>query len=363
MSSGASISSTKATDLNHRGLQAAGRNEDRIISVSGVPRLKGGVFIEAVMHEAPVREAMLDYSVTILATSIIISVLTAASVFFAIHMLLVRPMMRIERSMTRFRRAPEDPSTVIVPSDRRDEVGSAERELAAMQADLRLALVQRTRLAALGTAVSKINHDLRNMLSSAQLFVDRLEKSEDPLVQRLAPKLVGAIGRAVSLCTNTLRYGRAEETPPQLRYFDLRELTDDVAANAFSAGDGLAEWKNNVGEDLMITADPDQIFRVLLNLARNAAQAIEVSGRPGEVIFDARIEDGKVHIEVQDTGPGIPEAAQARLFEPFSSVARPGGSGLGLAIAAELVSAHGGILQLLRTGPDGTVFRITLPQE
>ena len=340
-----------------------GRDEDRVISVRGVPRLKAGLYIEAVMREAPVRTAMLDYSVNILAVSIIVSVLTAASVFGAIHILLVRPMMRIERSMTRFRRAPEDPGAVIEPSDRRDEVGSAERELAAMQADLRLALNQRARLAALGTAVSKINHDLRNMLSSAQLFVDRLEKSEDPLVQRLAPKLVAAIGRAVALCTNTLRYGRAEETPPELRPFDLRKLAEDVGANAFSSSDGPADWKNHVKEDLVVIADPDQIFRVLLNLARNAAQAIEVSGRRGEVAFDAFRDAGEVHIEVRDTGPGVPEAARARLFEPFASVQRPGGSGLGLAIAAELVSAHRGTLKLVRTGPEGTVFRISLPQE
>jgi signal transduction histidine kinase len=201
------------------------------------------------------------------------------------------------------------------------------------------------------------------MLSSAQLFVDRLEKSEDPLVQRLAPKLVAAIGRAVALCTNTLRYGRAEETAPQPRSFNLRKLADDVAANAFLNEEGLASFRNQVPEALTLVADPDQTFRVLLNLARNAMQAIEVTGKRGEVTFDAYTSGRAIHVEVKDTGPGIPEAAQARLFEPFASVQRPGGSGLGLAIAAELVRAHRGEIKLVRTGPEGTVFRIELPQE
>ncbi|MFZ1990450.1 MAG: HAMP domain-containing sensor histidine kinase [Alphaproteobacteria bacterium] len=336
---------------------------DRIISVRGKPRFKGGVYIEAVMSEAPVRDAMFGYSHTIIESSILISVLTAAAVFAAINILLVHPMMGIERSMARFRAAPEDPSAIIVPSDRRDEIGSAERELAAMQGDLRLALAQRARLAALGTAVSKINHDLRNMLSSAQLLVDRLERSEDPLVQRLAPKLIAAIGRAVALCTNTLRYGRAEETAPQPRSFNLNKLVEDVGANAFLNEGGLASFRNQVPQSLMLVADPDQIFRVLLNLCRNAIQAIEVSNKPGEVAIDAYTLGRAIHIEVKDAGPGIPEAAQARLFEPFASVQRPGGSGLGLAIAAELVRAHRGDIKLVRTGPQGTVFRIELPQE
>ncbi len=336
---------------------------DRVISVRGKARLKGGIYIEAVMNEAPVRAAMFDYSHTIIESSIIISLIMAGAVFAAINILLVGPMMRIERSMRRFRASPEDADAIIVPSERRDQIGSAERELAAMQGELRLALSQRARLAALGTAVSKINHDLRNMLSSAQLFVDRLEKSEDPTVQRLAPKLVSAIDRAVALCTNTLRYGRAEETPPEPRSFNLAKLVDDVVANAFLNEEGLASFNNAVPKSLMLVADPDQIFRVLLNLARNAIQAIEVSGEPGEVTFDAYTSGRAIHIEVKDTGPGIPTAAQARLFQPFASVQRPGGSGLGLAIAAELVRAHHGDIKLVRTGPEGTVLRIELPQE
>jgi hypothetical protein len=338
------------------------RSRDRVISVRSVPRLEGGLSIEAVLSEQPIRAALFAYSVNILELSIFISVITAALIFGAIHILLVRPIKRIERSMAEFRRSPEDAGTTVEVSGRRDEIGMAERELAQMQSDLRAALHQRARLAALGLAVSKINHDLRNMLTSAQLFVDRLEGSEDPLVRRLAPKLVSAINRAVALASNTLRYGRAEEQPPRMTAVDLRRLADDVGASAVTQSDGPVRWSNQVPADFELLADPDQLFRALLNLARNAVEAVEDGPGEGEVIVFAFAASGQVTIEVRDTGRGVPPAAQERLFEPFTSVSRSGGTGLGLAIAAELIKAHGGEISLASTGPQGTVFRILLPQ-
>ena len=337
------------------------RDEDRLISVRGVPRFEGGISIEAVIYEAPIREELWAYSQNILQLSIMISVLTAGLVYSAIHFLLVRPMQTLQRSMTAFRESPEDAGAIIVASDRHDEVGTAERELQRMQGDLRLALGQKARLAALGTAVSKINHDLRNMLASAQLFVDRLEHSQDPQVQRLAPKLVGAIDRAVNLCTNTLRFGKAEETAPQLKRVHLRRVADDVGVAAVPEADGPIRFRNQVEADVTTIADADQIFRVLLNLARNAAQAIESAGGNGEVTIAAFETEEATVIEVRDTGPGIPERARERLFQPFSSSQRAGGTGLGLAIAAELVRGHGGTIELAATGKEGTVFRIHLP--
>jgi signal transduction histidine kinase len=338
------------------------RTRDRIISIRGVPRLEGGLLIEAVLEEQPIRAAMIAYSENIFLLSIVISLTTAFLVFGAIHLLLVQPIKRIERSMAEFRRNPQDPRATMVAGRRRDEIGMAERELAQMQQDLRAALHQRARLAALGTAVSKINHDLRNMLSSAQLIADRLEGSEDPQVRRLAPKLVSAIDRAVALASNTLRYGRAEEAAPRPRAVDLRRLVDDVGASAIAHADGPVRWTNGVSAGFELFADSDQLFRVLLNLAGNAVQAIEHGRGAGEVSVRAAATEGDVVIEVRDDGPGVPEAARARLFEPFASVSRNDGSGLGLAIAAELVKAHGGTIALAATGADGTVFRIRLPQ-
>ncbi len=338
------------------------RTQDRFISISGVPRLEGGLSIEAVLHEQPIRTAMLHYSENMLKVSLALSALTAILVYLAISRLLVRPIKRIERSMADFRLQPEIAHPLHAASKRRDEIGMAERELLQMQGDLRSALRQRARLAALGTAVSKINHDLRNMLSSAQLIVDRLQGSEDPQVKRLAPKLVSAIDRAVALASNTLRYGRAEEMPPHPRAIDLPRLVEDVGSSAIGRADSAVRFKNEVPEAFELFADPDQMFRILLNLARNAVQAIEHAGGGGEVSVTARAETGFAVLEVRDTGPGIPEKARAHLFEPFATSSRADGTGLGLAIASELVTAHGGTIELASTGPEGTVFRIRLPQ-
>jgi len=338
------------------------RGRDRVIAIRSVPRLEAGLSIEAVLAEQPVRAALLAYSKNVLIVSLVISAITAALIFAAINILLVRPIKRLERSMAQFRQSPEAANTTLPARVRRDEIGMAERELAQMQSQLQAALQQRARLAALGLAVSKINHDLRNMLTSAQLFVDRLEASEDPLVRRLAPKLISAIDRAVELASNTLRYGRAEEQPPRLTVVDLHRLVEDVGASAVTKAEGPVRFANRVPDGFELLADADQLFRVLLNLARNAAQAIEQGPVEGEVAILARAADGCAIIEVADTGPGLPPAAREHLFEPFASVSRAGGTGLGLAIAAELVKAHKGTIDVASTGPAGTVFEIRLPQ-
>jgi signal transduction histidine kinase len=104
------------------------------------------------------------------------------------------------------------------------------------------------------------------------------------------------------------------------------------------------------------------MFRVLNNLCRNAVQAIESQGLQavGEVVVEARREGLRSIIEVRDTGPGVSNAARARLFQAFGGSARKDGSGLGLAISAELVGAHGGTLVLLDV-PRGAAFRIEIP--
>ena len=182
---------------------------DDVIRVVG-PAPMGGDFLEIILDEAPLRKAMMTFSVNILLLSLAISGITAMLVFFALHYLLVRPMERITSNMVAFRADPENPSRVIDGSGRRDEIGTAEEELAAMQRELASMLHQQSRLAALGLAVSKINHDLRNLLASAQLFSDQLSTLPDPKVQRFAPKLMRALERAIAFCQSTLSYGAAQ---------------------------------------------------------------------------------------------------------------------------------------------------------
>jgi signal transduction histidine kinase len=328
------------------------------------PAPMGGHFVEVVMPEAPLRQAMLRFSVNILLLSIIISAITATLVYLALHYLFVRPMRRIGAAMVAFRADPEGGNRITWTSTRRDEIGIAERGLAATQVEIASMLHQKSHLAALGLAVSKINHDLRNLLASAQLFSDRLSSISDPTVQRFAPKLMAALERAIAFCQSTLSYGQVQEPPPDRRVVSLEALVEDVRDNLGLGGESRIRFLSAVERGVKLDADPDQLFRVLLNLARNAVQALE-SRAPNDPMRDhirvvGRREGAVVVIEVADTGPGVPARARAHLFEAFQGSTRSGGSGLGLAIAAELVRAHGGEIRLV-DGTIGATFRIAIP--
>jgi len=323
-----------------------------------------GEYIDLVMDERPLRRAMLRYSVDILLLSLVISAITAALVYLALHYLFVRPMRRVTANMIAFRADPENTERVIEPSARNDEIGTAERELATLQTELASMLHQKNRLASLGLAVSKINHDLRNLLASAQLFSDRLAKIPDPGVQRFAPKLMHALERAIAFCQSTLSYGRLAEPPPERRQLLLEPLVEEVHETLGLGPDSPVRWISAVERGLVVEADYDQLFRILLNLARNAVQALEsrADRDPGrdQVRITGRREGAVVVIEVSDTGPGFSDKARAHLFEAFQGSTRTGGSGLGLAIAAELVHAHGGEIRLVE-GTIGATFRLTIP--
>ena len=339
-------------------LKVIGGNGERLIRVMGMPRGRTDV-LEIVVDEGPLRDALLAFSWRILGLSLAISLFTAGLVFLSLRWLMVAPLRRLTASMMAFRAAPEDTSRAIVPRGRRDEIGIAEAELAAMQSELRAALHQKTRLAALGLAVSKISHDLRGILATGQLVSDRLADSADPDVRRLAPRLVATLDRAIALCASTLKYGRADEPPPVLVQVPLRPLVEEAAFAAGLHAEGAApRLVCPIDADVIVHADRDQVYRILLNLLRNAAQAV---GAAGEVRADAARSADRVVVEVSDTGSGLNEAAVRHLFEPFRGGSRGGGVGLGLAIARDLARAHGGELSLVRTGPLGTTFRFDLP--
>src|SRR5262249_11011381 len=150
--------------------------------------------------------------------------------------------------------------------------------LAAMQRDLASLLSQKNHLAALGLAVSKINHDLRNLLASAQLFSDQLSSSPDPKVQRFAPKLMRQLERAIAFCQSTLSYGAAREAPPDRRPFALEPLLEEVHETLGLGLDVPIRWIVAVERGLTVDADRDQLFRALVNIARNSKQALEARG-------------------------------------------------------------------------------------
>jgi len=339
--------------------------DGRVIRAVGTPP-RGDGFVEIVLDETPLRKAMLRFTGNILLVSMIIAALAGALVYLGLAWMFVRPMRRLTQRMIEFRLSPATPPLALDPTSRLDEIGQAEREFTVMQRQIAETLHQKSHLAALGLAVSKINHDLRNLLASVMLISDRLADIRDPAVQRFAPKLEAALDRAIAYCEHTLAFGKAQEPPPERRMVELGPLVDEVRDTLELGPDENASigWVDSVERGLTVDADPDQLFRVLLNLCRNAMEALSARApndpARDQIRITGRREGSTVVIEVADTGPGVPANARAHLFEPFQGSSRRGGTGLGLVIASELMQAHGGDIQLV-PGTMGATFQLRVP--
>jgi signal transduction histidine kinase len=338
---------------------------DRVIRVYG-PVGDTRMGVEVVLNDSSLRKALLSYSVNVLLLSLLISFFTATLIFFAINRMMIRPIRRLTDSMQSYSDDPEDPGRVLVPDGGRDELAVAGRHLATMQSQLQKTLKQQKNLAALGLAVSKINHDMRNILASAQLMSDRLANIDDPMVKRFAPKLLRTIDRAVGYTNEVLSYGQASESAPRRRQIKLHDLTDEVRDIMAIDPDSGIEFVEQVSHDLEVDADSEQLFRVIHNLCRNAHQALvtygeQQPGRPRRITVAAHRIGSVVGITIDDTGPGMAKKARENLFTAFRGSARSGGTGLGLAIARELVLAHGGTIALVEKPSAGTQFRIEIP--
>ena len=341
---------------------------DRVIRVYGPVADDPNMQIDLVLDEAPLRHAMLIYGRNVFFLSVLISFITAGLVFFAINRLMIGPVRRMTENMQAFSEDPENPGKIIVPRPVGDELGVAEGHLSDMQSRLQQTLKEQRHLADLGLAVSKINHDMRNILTSAQLMSDRLAMIDDPMVKRFAPKLLRTIDRAVSYSGEVLAYGKAREAQPRRRFIDLALLAGEVRDIVAEETEADITYVLDVEEGLEIEADSDQMFRVIYNLVRNAVQAF--SGDPSDdpalvqrITLWARRTGSVVQMRVTDTGPGLPAKARENLFQPFRGSARSGGTGLGLAIARELVIAHGGSIALDDKLAQGTSFCIELPDQ
>ncbi len=339
------------------------QTETQTIRVIGEPVKGAGLQIEITMGAAPLRDAMIEYGLNILKLSAIISVFTALLLFLAVRSFLLKPIQRVVRYLKTYEAAPEDVRRIIEPKARILELREAEEALKSMQTQLTAALKQKERLAQMGGAVAKISHDLRNILTTTGLFMERMETSADPMVQKAAPKLVNSLSRAVNLCESTLAFGKAEEAAPALTRLPLLDVVNDVLdGERLAVGKAALGYRTDIAADLVVRADPEQLYRVISNIVRNARQAIMATGRGGEIAISAREDVDNWIITITDTGPGLPPKAREHLFTPFQGGVRKGGSGLGLSIAAELVRGHGGRLKLRGTDETGTAFEICLPR-
>jgi signal transduction histidine kinase len=326
-------------------------------------------FLEITLDETPLTAAMWRFTRNFLMIVMTISAVVVLVIWASIWLMVLRPVRRLTSNIVAFGERPQDAARIISPSGSRDEIGVAEQALATMQTALSQQLGEKRRLAELGLAVAKINHDLRNMLTAAQLISDRLATIPDPLAIRLGPRLMATLDRAITFCQETLVYGAASEKPPVRRRFGLREVIDQAIESSHTRQTDLVSFVIDVPEGFEIYADPEQVLRVIENLHRNALQALAQfgpsDGRPASIRYAATHADEAATIEVSDTGPGFPAHLARRIFEPFHLSTREGGAGLGLAIAAELADRNGGSIALAPREPDdfycGARFRITLP--
>lgn len=333
--------------------------KNRVMRVIGLSPKDADTVVEVLVDEAPLQQAMYAFSGRVIWLSIIISLVTASLVYLSLQWLMVVPIHRITESMTAFRARPQDKTVSLKPTTRSDEIGVAQRELTTMQEELRVSLAQKERLASLGSGVAKVNHDLRNSLSTAVLISDRLAESEDPDVKMVVPRLFEAIDRAIVLCTHTLNFVRDAGPQVHASKFPLTNLVADVGAAIKSSelGTNGIRWDNQIDPKIEVEADRDQLHRAFTNLGRNAFQA-----GASTVRLHAVMEGEKICVDVEDDGPGLPQKAQDHLFEPFASSTRSDGTGLGLVIVRDVLRAHGGDVNLLETNESGTTFRILIPE-
>jgi signal transduction histidine kinase len=330
----------------------------RQIEITAPSPLEPGAIVDVIANGDELNGQLRSYAKNLAIIAAIVALVTGLLVYAVLDRLLVRPLQIITNSINGFRRDPTQESETDLAwlaQQTSGEAAEAARELKIMQDEMRTALWRNARLAAVGTSVAKISHDLRNILSSALLVADRLQAVQDPVVQRATRRLIPAVERAAELVASTVSFAR--EGPPAITRsaVRLREVVDEAVGVACPDG-GSTRIDNQVPENLVLSLDQTQIYRVLVNLMRNASEA------GAETIqLTTDVQGGVTRLRVADNGPGLPLRVQDNLFKPFTSSAKYGGSGLGLAIARDLVRAHGGDLVLEQTGPRGTVFIMDLP--
>lgn len=243
-----------------------------------------------------------------------------------------------------------------------DEVGRLAATFIQMRASLRAVqqeLVQRERLSAIGQTASSIVHDLRNPLTVLRFGLDVL-RSDLTTTARHEKSIQGlseAVDQMETMIEELLEFSRGET--------QLDPVPCPVGGIVERAMEGLrwpSTWKPWVevqGEmSLKVLADQRRISRVLVNLIRNAVEAMEGMGR---VEIRAQAAGPMVRIEVADNGPGIPLAIRERVFEPFVTAGKRGGTGLGLAIVKRVVENHGGHVMFQTESGVGTRFILDLP--
>jgi signal transduction histidine kinase len=227
-------------------------------------------------------------------------------------------------------------------------------------------LEKQEKLATLGTLAAGIAHEIRNPLTSIKARLYTLDKHfEAPALARKDADIITAeISRLERIVQDVLNFARPSE--PELKSVSAQSLLAEVHALMASSYDSESlHFTLEPGSDLFVSADAAHLKQVLINLVRNAAEAIDGKGA---ITLRARADRARIHgamrevviLEVADTGKGISPEVEKRLFDPFFST-KETGTGLGLSTAARIVEKHGGMLQYQTRVGYGTTFGILLP--
>ncbi|MGB5062494.1 MAG: HAMP domain-containing sensor histidine kinase [Candidatus Competibacter sp.] len=336
-----------------RTLRALFDNGHGLLRVSGAPPGEQGVWIAVTLDAVALQRAVRRQAIEALLLSVVISLFTASLVQLGLMRLLLRPIERLTAQLATFHTDPYNTSP-LQQTTRADEIGELQRSLAAMEVEVQTALKREARLAALGGAVARIHHDLKSILATVSFASARLVNTADPRSRQLTELLAQSVRRAANLCASTLDLARGETPVAQRERIDLTTLCAQVAAAA--ARPPEFQVIEDIPDGATVGGDSERLARVLGNLLANSREA-----GAGQSSLIARPAATGWTIEIMDDGPGLPEAARVRLFEPFVGSVKTGGNGLGLATSRDIARAHGGELELIESGPDGTRFRLTLP--
>lgn len=234
-------------------------------------------------------------------------------------------------------------------------------------ARLKKQAVRAEKLRALGEMAAGLAHEIRNPLGGMELFASilRRELEGDDEKLRLLNHISYGIQSVNNVIGNVLLF--TKEIKPVRKEFDVKRLVEDILefTGAIFEKSRVAVKAVLPEKPLPITADEGLIRQLMLNLIRNAIQAMPEGGEFGVKLTAAK--NGKnrkngVEIFVSDTGPGVPARIREKIFDPFFTT-KEGGAGLGLAIASQIAQAHGGYIDLLDTPEGGARFMISLPGE
>jgi signal transduction histidine kinase len=230
--------------------------------------------------------------------------------------------------------------------------------------ELEVQAAEAERMAAIGTLAAGLAHEIRNPLNSVSLNMQMLEEDltgdSEGGTRRLLALTRGEIGRLERLVSDFLAYARPR--PLERRRLHAGSLLEH--ARELLAGQAAAQRVQLRVEEhdagTWIEGDPQQLLQLVLNLAQNALAACHDRRMPGRVTLRAWRDGGRLAMEVEDDGVGIPAEEQSRIFDVFYST-RKGGTGLGLAIVRRIADSHGGELELHSTPGEGTRVRLWLP--